>query len=276
MRNIVAVCKREFISYFVTPMGYVILGAYAAISGLAFTGYFLTYARISQAPSAYAYQGVPDFEETFLSPFLVFCGVLMMFIGPLIVMRLLAEERNRGTIELLFTHPLRDRDIVFGKYLAALCMVATLLGTLCVYLAIIGYYVDVEPAVLLLGLFTVFLMGAAFSSVGLFISSMASAPVTAGALAFGVFFVSYVLGSFGEKLPEANPAPGDWPEGLRTIVGGLYDVFRQVVQQLPLDSHAKDMAQGILAVQDVAYYVLFIAFFLFLTFRALDARKWRA
>lgn len=271
-----AVCRREFAGYFITPVGYVVAGVFAAIAGLGFTGYFITYARITKAPSAYGYPGVPDFEETFLSPFLVFCGLIIMFIGPLVTMWLLAGERNRGTAELLFTYPLRDRDIVFGKYGAALGMLLVLMAVMGVFMGIVGYYVKVEPAVLVLGLLTVFLMGAAFCSLGLFISALFHNPVTAGTLTFGVFFVMYVLGSLAQDMPEANPAPADWPEGLRNLAGSLYGVFRQVVQQLPLDSHAKDMAQGIFALQDVAYYLLFIAFFLFLTFRALDARKWRA
>ena len=277
MRGAWAVCKREFAAYFTTPVGYVVTATFAAITGLGFTSSFITYARISKAPSAYGdYRGVPDFEELFLSPFLVFCGLVLMFIGPLVTMRLLAEERHRGTSELLFTYPLRDRDIVFGKYAAALGMVAVLLGVVAVHMAIVGCYVDVEPAVLLFGMLAVFLMGAAFCSLGLFVSSLTSSQVTAGTLTFGLWFVLYVLGTFGRDMSEKNPAPANWPDGLRNAVGWLYGIFRQVVLQLPLDSHAEEMAQGVVMPKDIAYYVLFSAFFLFLTFRALDARKWRA
>lgn len=277
MKGAWAVCKREFSSYFTTPVGYVVLATYSVITGLGFTGSFITYARISKAPSAYGeYVGVPDFEESFLSPFLVFCGLMLMFIGPLVTMRLLAEERHRGTAELLFTHPLRDRDIILGKYLAALGMVLVLIGVIAVQMGIVSYYADVEPAVLLLGLLAVFLMGAAFCSLGLFVSSLTRNQVTAGTLTFGLWFVLYVLGTFGQDMSDKNPAPATWPEGIRNAAGWAYGVFRQLVQQLPLDSHAKEMAQGVLAPRDLIYYAVFIAFFLFLTFRALDARKWRA
>ncbi|MDX9973248.1 MAG: ABC transporter permease subunit [FCB group bacterium] len=277
MRGAWAVCKREFSSYFTTPVGYVVLATFAVVTGLGFTGSFITYARISKAPSAYGeYVGVPDFEESFLSPFLVFCGLMLMFIGPLVTMRLLAEERNRGTAELLFTHPLRDRDIIFGKYLAALGMVLVLIGVIAVQMGIVSYYADVEPAVLVLGLAAVFLMGAAFCSLGLFVSSLTRNQVTAGTLTFGLWFVLYVLGTFGQDMSDKNPAPATWPEGIQNAVGWGYGIFRQLVQQLPLDSHAKEMAQGVLAPKDIIYYAVFIAFFLFLTFRALDARKWRA
>lgn len=276
MRNVWAVCKREFASYFVTPIGYVVVGVFAAILGLGFSASFLFYAKISVNPSEYAYSGVPDFEETLLSPFLVFAGLLIMFIGPLVTMRLLSEEKNRGTMELLLTHPLRDREIIFGKYLAALGMLVIMMAVLSVHLLIISYYVDVEAPVLGFGLLTVFLMGAAFLALGLFVSSLASSQVTAGTMTFGLWFVLYILGSFGENLPKENPAPESWADGVRALIGAGYGIFSKLIQQLPLDVHAREMAKGIVAPKDIVYYILFSAFFLFLTFRSLESRKWRA
>ena len=276
MRNVWAVCKREFVSYFITPVGYVVVGMFAAVTGLGFAASFLFYAKISMNPSAYAYSNVPDFEETLLGPFLVFCGLLVMFIGPLVTMRLLAEERNRGTMELLLTHPLRDREIIFGKYFASLGMLLVMMAVVGVDLIIMAFYVNVEPTVLIFGLCTVFMMGAAFLSLGLFVSAMSSNQVTAGTLTFGFSLVLYVIGTLAGDLPKKNPAPEAWAEGFRNMVGSLYDFFRALVQQLAFDAHAKEMTQGVLRPEDIAYYLLITAFFLFLTFRALESRKWRA
>ena len=276
MRNVWAVAKREFISYFVTPVGYVVVGIFTAITGLGFCASFLFYAQVSANPSAYAYSGVPDFEETLLSPLMIFCGMLVMFTGPLVTMRLLAEEKNRGTLELLLTYPLRDREIVFGKYFAALGMLLVMISSVCVHLAILAYYVDVEKVVLVFGLLSVFLMGAAFMSMGLFISSVTGNQITAGTLTFGLSFISYVLGTFAERLPSKNPAPAGWNADLQKLIAFCYDLFRALLQQLPLDAHAKQMAQGIVEPKDIVYYLLVIAFFLFLTFRALESRRWRA
>jgi ABC-2 type transport system permease protein len=276
MRGAWAVCKREFVSYFITPVGYVVVTVFAAVSGLAFAASLVYYARISKAPATFGYEGVPDLEETMISPFLVFCGQLILFIGPLITMRLLAEEKNRGTAELLQTHPLRDRDIIFGKFAAAMGMIVVLLAVVAPPLGIVGHFTQVEPAVLVFGLVTVFLMSMAFMSLGLFVSAMTQNQVTAGATTLGLWFVLYVLGSLGEDLPEKLVIPELWPETLQRILGFFYDVFRALVNQLPLDAHAKDMAQGIVQPEDIAYYILFAAFFLFLTFRAFDTRKWRA
>lgn len=276
MRNVWAVCKREFASYFVTPVGYVVIGTFAVISGLGFSASFLFYAQVSVNPAEYAYSGVPDFEETLLSPFLVFCGMLVMFIGPLVTMRLLAEERHSGTMELLLTHPLRDSEIIFGKYFAALGMLVLMMVMVGADLGLVAWFVEVEPAVLVFGLLTVFLMGAAFLSLGLFVSSTTGNQITAAVMTFGLWFVSYIVGTFGENLPEKNPAPETWSEGYRNAVGSIYQLGRLFIQHLPLDAHAKEMAKGIVQPKDIAYYLLFAAFFLFLTFRSIESRKWRA
>lgn len=276
MKNIWAVARREFTSYFITPVGYVVVGAFALIAGLGFTSEFLTYAKISQSPATYGFPGIPDFEESLLSPFLVFCGFLIMFMGPMVTMRLFAEEKSRGTMELLLTHPLRDRDIIFGKYGAALLMLLVMMAVVSVHLLIVNYFVDVEPAVLIFGVVTVFLMGAAFFSLGLFVSAMAGNQITAGVITFALWFVSYVLGTFAKDLPEKNPAPPDLPESARSAIYFVYTIFKQVAQELPLDTHAIDMAQGIVEPKDIAYYLICISLFLFLTFRVLESRRWRA
>ncbi len=270
-----AVCKREFKAYFLTPIGYVVVGMVAIIAGMSFSISFITHADITQNPSLYSYTAVPDFEETFLSPYLVFCGTLIMFLTPLITMRLLAEERNRGTIEFLLTQPLRDREIIFGKFLAALGMLGTMLLVVVVNLFIMGYFVRVEPPVLLFGLLTVFLMGASCISLGLFVSSVTKTQIMSGTVTFGVTLILFILGNLGEDMPEANPAPEGWPGTLRSVIGFFYTLVRGLIVELPIDAHAREMALGIVQPVDIAYYVLFSAFFIFLTFRALESRNWR-
>jgi ABC-2 type transport system permease protein len=206
----------------------------------------------------------------------VYCGLLFMFIGPLLTMRLFAEERNQGTIELLFTHPLRDRDIIAGKFLAGLAMVFVMVLNLSVYVFLIYRYTDVELSVLLLGLLSVLLMGAAILSVGVFVSALCSNQITAAIMTFAVLFLMFILGYFGGELPEESPAPENWPEETRAAAGSAYSAFRTVASQLPVEAHATELAQGLLDPADLVYYVLFVAFFVFLTFRALESRRWRA
>ncbi|HRI86787.1 MAG TPA: ABC transporter permease subunit [Candidatus Hydrogenedentes bacterium] len=276
MRSAWSVAKRELSSFFTTPVGYVIVGTYAAISGLGFAASFTEFCAITVNPAEKGYEGVPKLEELLISPYLLFCGQLLMFIGPLITMRLLAEERSRGTIELLLTYPLRDRDIVFGKYGAAMIIVLVLMSIVGVHLAVVGYYTDVEPAVLAFGLLTLFLMSGAFMSLGLFVSAWTRSPVTAGIVTFALWFISYIVGTFGQSLPAAPEIPAQLGVNAARAIAFFWGIFRQLVVELPLDRHAERMAQGIVQPQDIAYYVLFTAFFLFLTFRALESRQWRA
>jgi ABC-2 type transport system permease protein len=254
----------------------VVTGIFALLSGLGFSLSLLTYAKISQSPAEHGYPTVPDFEESFLSPWLVYCGLLVMFLSPMLTMRLFAEERHKGTIELLLTLPLRDRDIIFGKYLASLGMLMLMMLIVAIDLAVVASLTTVEPAVLALGTATVFLMGAAFLSMGMFVSSMMRNQVTSGAITFGLSLLLFIVGSTAQNLPAENPAPANWPALLREAAGAVYGLVRGLAQQLSVDAHATEMAQGIIAPRDPVYYLLFIAFFVFMTFRVLESRHWRA
>lgn len=275
MSGIWTVCRREFASYFQTPVGYVALGVYALICGMAFVLSLFMYSKVSLQPPAYGYTSIPNFGEALISPYLVFCGILFMFLSPLITMRLLAEERNRGTLELLLTWPLTDRDIVFGKYLAAVGMLLLMMPVIALHLFLAARLRPLEPAAIALGVATVVLMGLALISLGMFISAVSRSQVVAGTLTFGVNLVMYIAGNVGEKLPQRNPAPEGWPETLRAVIGGAWELFRGLLTQLPLDAHARDLTLGVARPRDVVYYLLFAAFFLFLTFRALESRHWR-
>jgi ABC-2 type transport system permease protein len=275
MNNVLAVARREFAAFFSTPIGFVVLATFALITGLTFTGSFLWYGLMTENPGNYGYAAVPDFEEEFFSPYMVTAATILMFIGPLITMRLLAEEHNAGTSELLFTHPLSDRDIVFGKYAAALGMLAAMVALLIVHVLIMYFFIAVEPAVLVFGLVAVFLMGAAFMALGLFVSALCRNQITAATLTFGVFFFLWIMGFFAQELPETSPVPADWPEQARAAAEQGYAFVRAFAQELPIDAHAKEMAKGIFQPRDVMYYLLVCAFFLFLTFRALERRHWK-
>ncbi len=267
--------KREFISFFVTPSGYVVLGLIALLTGTAFVLSFLTYVQISQSPFQFGYTTVPDFEETFLSPYFVFCGIMIMFLSPLITMRLISEEYHKGTMELLLTYPLRDRDIIFGKFGSALAVLLLAVGLIAINVFLLLPFTDMEWSVFLFGLCSVFLMGMAILSLGLFISSLITYPITAGLVSFGVYLLLFIVGNVAEKMPQKTSLPNTFPGFLRGSVENIYWLFRSLLLELPLDNHAKNMALGIFEPKDIVYYLLCTAFFVFLTFRALESRNWR-
>lgn len=275
MSRIWYIAKREFKSFFLTPSGYVLLGLIAFLSGVAFILSFLTYVQVSQSPFQYGYTSVPDFEETFLSPYFVFCGILIMFLSPLITMRLLSEEYSRGTMELLLTYPLTDRDIIFGKFGSALAVLLLAVVLIAINVALLLPYTAVEWVVLVFGLFSVFLMGMAVLSIGLFISSLIKSPITAGLVSFGTYLIIFIVGNVAEKFPVKNPVPETFPTPIKSLIGNIYLLVRAILLEVPLDNHAKNMALGIFEPKDIAYYILCTAFFIFLTFRSLESRNWR-
>lgn len=276
MRNAWAVCKRELRGFFTTPVGYVVLGAFALITGMYFARAFILYAAYTESPDEIGLDAVPALEEWMVSPYLVLCGQIIMFLGPLITMRLLAEERNRGTMELLLTYPLTDREIVWGKYLASVCLVCIMTCVVVVHLSIVYYFTEIEFSVLVFGVLTVILMGSAFTSMGLFVSALSSNQITAGVLTFALWLGSYITGRFAEELPEGVAVSASWPPFAQDLALFAYQLFRAVMVQLPLDAHAEHMAEGVVEPRDVAYYLIVIAFFLFLSMRAVESRRWRA
>ena len=275
MRHIYLIAKREWLSFFTTPIGYIILGTLSLLTGLGFSLSLFAYARISQAPSDYGYPSIPDFEEMFLSPFLVFCGIMIMFLSPIITMRLFAEEKQRGTIELLLTYPLRDHEIILGKFLAAMGVVAVGLIPIGIDLLLVARYADIEPAVLALGLAAVLLMSATVISLGLFVSSLTRHAITSATLVFGIDLFLFIVGNIAEKMPEQNPVPAAWPAALQSVLGAVYGFVRSFATELALDAHATEMAQGILRPQDPVYYLITTAFFLYATALVLESRNWR-
>ncbi|MFP4500543.1 MAG: ABC transporter permease [Candidatus Hydrogenedentota bacterium] len=276
MRNVWALCRREFAAYFLTPVGYVTVGIFAVLAGVGFRNLFFEFMRVSQEPSKYGYTSVPDFEEYFLNPFLTYCAILVMFLAPLITMRLLAEEKHRGTVEQLYTLPLREYQIVFGKYLAAVGMVLVMMLVIGVDLAVVGWFTAVEPLILAAGLLSVFLMGLAFLALGLFVSALSRNQMSAGTLTFGLSLLFFFISDMVAKLPRPEDPAGTTDSGLARAGFIVYDVFLESVGKLAADAHVKDMTLGVLNPEDVAFYLLFAAFFLFLTFRALESRFWRA
>ena len=110
---------------------------------------------------------------------------------------------------------------------------------------------------------------------GMFISAVSRNQITAGTLTFGLLLILYIVGSLSPDLPQALPVPESWPAMASEAVNGLYGGARAFMVELKIDAHASEMSQGILQPKDIAYYMLMSAFFIFLTFRALESRHWR-
>jgi ABC-2 type transport system permease protein len=168
--------------------------------------------------------------------------------------RLFAEEKKSGTIELLLTYPVRDGEVLAGKFLAAEALYAVLLALTLLYPAIVASFTRVEWGPILTGYLGLVLTGGTFLAVGLLISSLTENQIVAGFGTFGVLLALWIIGWGAE------------------FAGGS---LRAVLQYLSITEHMDAFSRGLVDTKDLVYYLTAIAFALFLTLRSLDSKRWR-
>jgi len=256
MRNIWAIYKKEMRSYFISSIAYVILFIFSLISGYFFFTIAATYSTMSlQFGQLPYYQDLLNIEEFVVRPLFSNLGVVMLFLTPMLTMRLIAEEKGSGTLKLLISYPVRDGEVLLAKYLAALSMLAAMiLLTFPVPLFLFAYG-SPELGPLLSNYLGLFLMGGAFISLGMFASSVTERQVVASVLTFGALILFWVI---------------NWAQNLTELNLGI------IFQDLSIFTHFENFTKGIIITHDVVYYVLFTVFFMFLAYTALQSRSWRS
>ena len=230
-----AIWKRETQGYFYTPVGYVFLGVFLAVSSVLF------------------YLAILSPRSADLPSFIARISYLWMLLSPVLTMRLLAEERQKKTDQLLLTSPVSLRGIVFGKYLAAVTVLAIATVLTLLYALIVAMYGKVYPAELAVNYLGFFLLGCAFASLDLFLSSCAATPVTAAVMAFGANFFLWIL----DLLEMAVQV--EW--------------IGNVLRFVSLYNRNEPFLMGQLSFASVFYDLAFIAIFLLLTIYRLDRRR---
>ena len=229
------IARRELRAYFLSPLAYVVTAVFLLINGYIFAAMLLT--------SRYA-----DLRLVLAN-----MAVTLIFIVPVLTMRVLAEERRQGTDELLLTSPLTVAQIVIGKYLAALVLYALILALTGVYPLILWKYGHPEFMPMLTGYLGVFLLGAAFLAAGVFASSLSDSQVVAGAVGFGLLLTLWII---------------DW------AAGGLQGTAAKILQQLSVLRHLGDFQKGVIDSGHVLFYLSLGFVFLFLAVRMVEKRRW--
>jgi ABC-2 type transport system permease protein len=240
MRRIQAVAWKEMQIYFTSPMGYIVGMIYLAINGVFFVQDL----------------GLP-FPEASLSNVFQGATIILIMLAPALTMRLLAEERKLGTVELLLTAPVRDWEVVAGKYLAGLAFLLALVAVSGYYVLLLFVFASPDPGPIYVGYLGLVLYGAAALAVGLLASALTSNQIVAAVVAMGILLVLYFT---------------DFAAG---AVGGGQGLAATVIGEMSTKAHFDDFARGVLDTKHVAYFLLLSAVFLFLTVRALEARRWR-
>jgi ABC-2 type transport system permease protein len=255
VRNVWTICRRELYSYFVSPIAWVLLAIFAFLSG-AFT-YIITanFVKISMESQMTGQSFPANLNEQVIRPLFSNVAVIGLFLIPLISMRLFAEEKRQGTIELLVTSPLHDLEIVLGKWLSAVIMYSALLLVLLLDYCFLFIYGQPDWKPVLTGFLGVFLLGACLLSLGTFISTTTKNQIVAGAVGFALALLLWIL---------------DWT----TSFGNSPTV--QVLSYASILSHLDSFARGVIDSKDVIYYLSMIFLGLFLTTRSLESLRWRA
>src|SRR5271154_3484042 len=198
MRNIWTICRKELSSYFVSPIAYLLLTMFAVIFGFFFwnsVGYFNMMGLESQMRG----QSFPmSVNEYVIRPLLSNVSVIGLFFIPLITMRLFSEEKRTGTIELLATSPIKDYEIIVGKWLAAVLMYVFMVASTVLDFGYLFKYGNPDWKPLAIGYLGLVLQAGGLIAIGTFISTLTRNQIIAGAVTFGVCLMLYVLGWVSE------------------------------------------------------------------------------
>lgn len=255
MRNIWVICQKELNSYFVSPVAYLLLTMFAIIFGFFFwnsVGYFNAASLQSQMSG----QATPmSVNEYVIRPLLSNISVVGLFFIPMITMRLFAEEKRLGTIELLATSPVRDSEVIVGKWLAAMILYGVLLLFTAINFAFLFRYGNPDWKPMAMGYLGLFLMAGGQLAIGTFISSLTKNQIIAGAATFGVCLLQWVL---------------EWVSGYETAT------WAKVLAYLSAVVHFDSFSKGVFDTKDVVFYVSVIFLGLFLTSRSMESLRWRS
>jgi len=253
--NVLTICRKELSTYFRSPIAYGVMFFFALIAGWFF--YIAVAAFMQQAMrSMLMGQAMPmDVNEWVVRSNLSNVAVVGLFMVPMITMRLFAEEKRTGTIELLVTSPLRDMEIILGKWLAALILYGTMLLISLANMVTLYMYGKPDYRPMLLGYLGLLLQGGAMLAIGSYISSCTKNQIVAAVGGFGVLLLLWVM---------------NW-------VSSLGDsTLTKVVGYLSITDHFDSFAKGVLDLKDVVFYISMITLGLFLTGRAMESIRWRA
>lgn len=258
MRNTALIFKKEMKSYFSSPVAYVVIAMFMLITGYLFYGlfaYFSTLSFQSQVdPSIARQENLLNVTEGVIRPLFGIISMIMLIMMPLLTMRLFAEEKKSGTIELLLTYPISDIEVLLGKFFACAGILVVMLAFSLVFPGIVMAFGEPEPGPVITGYIGLMLLGASFISLGIFASSLTENQIVAATVSFGVLFLFWMLNM---SVAFVGPWAGNF------------------INYISITHHLEAFAKGVIDTEDVIFYLAFCLFFLFLTLRMLESKRWR-
>ena len=253
--NTLTIFRKELNSYFRSPIAYGVMAFFALITGYFFYIAVAYFVQMGIQSSMMGQSQPMNVNESVIRPLFGNISVIGLFIIPMITMRLFAEEKRTGTIELLITSPVTDLEIILGKWLAALALYAAILLVSLVSMVTLFMYGNPDWRPVLVGYLGLLLQGGCLLAIGTFISTCTRNQIVAGVAGFSVCLLLWVL---------------DWLSSFQDSVAAKIVAYMSVLQ------HFDSFSKGVLDSKDILYYLSAIFIGLFLTARSLESLRWRA
>ena len=253
MRNLWALIRKEFKAYFASPIAYVVLAVFLILTGYFFFG--LTAAFNIQSMHYSRYQGgsggTLNVNEMVIRPLLYNMSIILLLMIPMFTMRMYAEEKKEGTLELLLTSPLTHTQLILGKFFSGLSIFMLMIGLTFILPVILFIFGTPDLGPILTGYLGIILMGAAYISVGCMASSLTENQIIAAVITFGILLLLWVIG---------------WAKHFLGPELGAMFAYLSIIE------HFEDFAKGIIDSKHVVYYLSFIFFNLFLTRQSIELK----
>src|SRR6185312_4496575 len=249
MSGLLAIMRKEWKTYFITPAAYVVIALYALISAFFFYSMLAVFVVQGLEGGQFGGGGNLNVNAAVIQPLMFDIGITLLFLLPMITMRLYSEEMRGGTMELLKTSPVRRLDIILGKFFAAFGLLVILLIIAGCYVAVVAHYGAPDLHAAAASFLGLALLGGSFLSIGLLISSFTRNQIVAGVITFCLFLLLWVA---------------DWV----TAYGS--GAASHVVAYMSVTAHLQNFTQGIIDLKDVIFYLSLIIAGLFLTARRME------
>jgi ABC-2 type transport system permease protein len=249
MKMILVIAAREFKTLFLSPLAWTILAILQFILAFLFLTQVENFTMIQ--PQLANMDNAPSLTDITVTPLFGNAGIILLLVTPLLTMRLICEERRNKTLTLLLSAPLSNAEIIIGKYLGSLGLLAMIVALITVMplSLLIGGTLDFGK--LFANVLALLLLVSAFGAIGLFMSCLANHPTIAAMGAFGALFVLWIL---------------DWS-------AGFSDKHSELLAYLSILRHFQNIQSGLLSSTDLCYFLLFISLFILLSIRRLDKER---
>jgi ABC-2 type transport system permease protein len=255
MRNVWIICRKELGSYFASPVAYILLTMFGLIFGFFFWVALNSFVVGGMEMQMRGQNFPMNINEEIIRPLLSNVSVIGLFFIPLITMRLFAEEKRSGTIELLVTSPVRDLEIVLGKWLAAVMLYCCLLLFTALNFVFLFRYGNPDWKPLAIGYLGLLLQAGSLLAIGTFISTLTKNQIIAGAATFAASLMLWIVG---------------WIGGLETAT------WARAISYMSVITHFESFSKGVLNSKDAIFYLTLIFVGLFFTARSMESLRWRS